>query len=347
MVRLTPVLLAASAALLAVACSPDLATTPTTTTTTSTAPSFSKVSDDNAYSELDNSNDRHVHELRGNDAAKNAGRKGGGSPGTGIYYHGGPVLRAATTVVAVYWASAPIYSGGPAAGSTGSAANDGSLVGFFLRGLGGSPYFNINTTYTDGSGAAIANVVNYAGFWANNTSVPVDGHSVSDASMLTMLQGGFTSGALSYDPNTLYLIFTADKVNLGGGFGTQYCAYHTHGTVTIGGVRKTVLYAALPYDNAYPGACTNATKAPNGDAGADAEVNTLAHETEETTTDMLGTAWFDNSGNESADKCAWNWGTTYTTANGGVANIKVGGKDFLVQQNWVNSGSGGCLQHWP
>ena len=115
-----------------------------------------------------------------------------------------------------------------------------------------------------------------------------------------------------YDASTVYAIFTSGKVNLGGGFGTQYCAYHTHGTVTINGVAKTVLYAAMPYNYAYPSACTSGTRGGqrHADPGADYEVNTLAHEIEETTTDMMGTAWYDNRGYENADKCAWTWGTT-------------------------------------
>jgi hypothetical protein len=269
---------------------------------------------------------------------------GGGGSSTGISYHGGPVLQAGTKVVAVYWAASAIYSGGPTPGTHGAGSADGSLVGFFLTNLGGSSYFKINSTYTDGSGSSIVNSVSYTGYWANNIGVPANGQSVSDAAMVAMLQSGFNSGALTYDPNTLYAIFTAGTVNLGGGFGTQYCAYHTHGTVSVGGGSKTVLYAAMPYDNAYPGACTNGTTGPNGDPGADAEVNTLAHETEETTTDMMGTAWFDTRGYENADKCAWTWGTTQTASNGGLYNITIGGKPFLVQQNWVNSGTGGCLQ---
>lgn len=293
---------------------------------------------------------RHIMLTRaGYEAANAASRNAPKSSGTGIYYHGGPVLQSATNVVAVYWASSFIYPGGPnpATTPTGSGAADGSLVGFFLRNLGGSPYFRINSSYTDGSGTAIANKVSYTGFWANNTNAPsaTSTASVSDAAMIAMLQSGFTSGALTYDASTLYAIFTAGTANLGGGFGTQYCAYHTHGTVSIHGISQTVLYAAMPYDNAYPTACTMQSY-PNGDPGADAEVNTLAHETEETTTDMMANAWFDRRGYENADKCAWTFGTTY--ASGGyTANVNLGGKNWLVQQNWKNSGSGGCVMSWP
>jgi hypothetical protein len=286
----------------------------------------------------------HVMHTKQLEAHKNAAAR---SSGTGIFYHGGPVLQAATNVANIYWAASPIFTNGPAAGTTGAGAADGSLIGTFLRGLGGSAYFNINTTYTNAAGVHINNIVNYTQFYANNTSVPAAGANVSDAQMIAMLQSAFNAGNLTYDPNTLYSIFTAGTVNLGGGFGTQYCAYHTHGTVTIGGVAKTVLYSAMPYNYAYPSACTSGFAAANGsyDKGADYEVNTFVHEIEETTTDMMGNAWYDNRGYENGDKCAWTWGTTYTTAAGGTANVNIGGKDFLVQQNWKNSGTGGCALH--
>jgi hypothetical protein len=276
-----------------------------------------------------------------NNPSNNAGFGFGNSQ---IRYHGGPVLLNATNVAAVYWASSPIFVNGPTPGTSGAGSADASLVGFFLSHLGGSSYFNINTTYTNGSGQHIANVVNYTQYWANNTNAPSGTQSVSDAQMVAMLQAGFNSGALTYDSSTLYAIFTAGKVNLGGGFGTQYCAYHYNGTVTIGGVSRTVLYAAMPYNYAYPSACTSGYAAANGsmDPGADYEVNTLAHETEETTTDLMGNAWYDGRGYENADKCAWTWGSLYSTTAGGVANIKVGGMDFLVQQNWL--ATGGCAK---
>ena len=334
---------AVSALLLAIAACTDRTGEPTGPQ--ATAVSAARASDRAGPEPFDGS-DSHarVGALRTSDAENGQAKNGSfRTAGTGIYYHGGPVLQAGTKVVAVYWASAPIYSGGPAAGTTGAGSADGSLVGYFLNNLGGSPYFNINTSYTDGSGNKIVNSVSYTGYWANNVNVPSNGQSVSEAQMLAMLQSGINSGAITYDPGTSYAIFTAGTVNLGGGFGTQYCAYHWYGTVTVGGVSKNILYAAMPYDYAYPSACTNGSKSPNGDPAADAEANVLAHEIEETTTDVFGTAWYDRRGYENADKCAWTFGSTYTTSNGGTANMLLGSKNFLIQQNWVNAGNGGCV----
>jgi hypothetical protein len=265
---------------------------------------------------------------------------GGGGGGTGIFYHGGPIVYN-PRVVAIYWSASTIYAGGPAAGTSGSGGTDGSLVGYFLRNLGGSPYWNINTTYFDGAGTHLDNVVSYDGYWADNTDVPASGASVSDAAVQAEVVKGFTSGAVTFDPSTIYVVFSANGVNLGGGFGTQYCAYH--GYFTWNG--NNVKYAVMPYAYEYPSACT-AGQAPNGDPAADAEVNVLAHETEEFATDEDLNAWYDRRGYENADKCAWKFGTTSGGA-GKQWNIVVGGKDWLVQMNWVNANSGGCVQRWP
>jgi hypothetical protein len=79
----------------------------------------------------------------GNGGAGNGrgGGGGGGGGGNGISYHGGPVLLNETKVVAVYWASGAIFTGGPV-NTTGTGNQDGSNVGYFLRNLGGSSYFD-------------------------------------------------------------------------------------------------------------------------------------------------------------------------------------------------------------
>lgn len=262
---------------------------------------------------------------------------------TGISYHGGPLFTTQTRVVAIYWAAAVIYNGGPTPGTAGTGSQDGSVVGDFLRTLGGSPYFNINSTYTNGSGTNVTNSVAYTAYWATSGNAPTSGQTVSDAQVQAEITSGLTSGALTYDDSTLYVVFSGPGVNLGGGFGTQYCAYH--GRFNFNG--HDVKYAVMPRDWDFPTACSALNGSPNNDPAADAEVNTLAHETEETTTDEDLNAWYDRRGNENADKCAWTFGTTYTTANGSTANMKLGSRDYLVQRNWVNAGSGGCLLHYP
>jgi hypothetical protein len=258
----------------------------------------------------------------------------------GILYHGGPIVPAEKTV-AIYWSSSTIYSGGPAPDTSGSGSADGSLVGYFLGHLGGSPYYNINTTYTDtvGGGHTVANSLSYTGFWADTTSAPSGTQNVSDGTIQSEIVSGFTSGKIAYDPSTVYAVFSSGSVNLGGGAFTQYCAYH--GYFSWGG--KTVLYAVMPYNYAKPSACSALSGSPNGDFAADAEVNTLAHELEEANTDPQLNAWYDGSGYENADKCAWTFGPTHTFG-GGQANITVGTKDFLVQQNWLNANGGLCAQ---
>jgi len=266
-------------------------------------------------------------------------KPGGGGRSTGITYHGGTVIvsPAVTKVVAIYWATNPIYASQPT--GTGGGSSDGSLIGSFLNHLGGSPYFNINTTYYDGSGARVLNAVQYTSFWSTGSSVAAPSSSPTDQDMINLIQTGINLGKIAYDPTTVYAIFTGSGVNLGGGFGSRYCAYHTRGTTSQG----VAYFAAMPYNQQYPSACTSGLQSPNSDIAGNSEVNTLAHEIEETTTDARGNAWYDNRGYENADKCAWVWGTTQTASNGGKYNMQLtDGKYYLIQQNWVNAGSGGC-----
>lgn len=318
---------------------------------TVTAPNASAPS---ATRNIEFNNPRHVFHTREyfarEDASNGAARSARPTSGTGINYHGGTVLQNGTNVVAIYWGSAPGsvgYQNLPS--GTGAGSGDASLIGTFLNSFSkltdaaaGKNYFNINGTYYTGSATApnyITPTVTYTAYWNTvGSGAPLPSASPTDADMVALVQWGLNNGKLAYDANTLYAIFTGTGVNLGGGFGSQYCAYHTHGATSQG----NVFYAAMPYTQQYPSGCTSQFASPNADVAANSEVSTLAHEIEETTTDDMGNAWFDTRGNENADKCAYMWGTTKTTTNGGVYNESYNGTYFLIQQNWVNAGSGGC-----
>ena len=190
--------------------------------------------------------------------------------------------------------------------------------------------------------------MSYVGYWADNQNVPPDdGTPVPDSAVWAEITRGLTSGYLPYDSNTVYAVFAAGTTNFDSLLYNGGCAYH-HYFFWNG---LPVVYAAMPGSYVYTD-CTSAGhgepagNSPNNDFDADAEVNMLAHEIEESTTDPEWNAWYGNNlEQENADDCAWYWGTTYN--NGvGVANMNLGGKDFLIQENLLYQSGGECVQNF-
>jgi hypothetical protein len=75
-------------------------------------------------------------------------------------------------------------------------------------------------------------------------------------------------------------------------------------------------------------------------------ISIVAHELEEAVTDPQLNAWYSRLGQENADKCAWKFGTTYTVGNGSIANMRLGARDYLIQQNW-SYGPAKCALSYP
>ncbi len=247
---------------------------------------------------------------------------------TPIQYHGGPILTGTVHTYAIYYGN---WSGSQIA-----------IINNLLGHIGGSPYFNINTTYYNGQNVHVSNAVTLAG----TTTMPTYplGKSLSDANIQTIVSNAITGG-LPSDTNAVYFVITSQDVTATSGFCTQYCGWHDHGT--IGG--KDIKYAFIGNPARCPNACAAQTSSsPNNDIGVDGAVSIIAHELEEAVTDPDLNAWFDRSGNENADKCAWTFGKTYTAPNGSVANMNIGGMNFLIQQNWVQvPNAGNCSLQYP
>lgn len=257
-----------------------------------------------------------IHETKGN--------AGGGGSNTTILYHGGAVLPTPTAYYIWYgsWTD-----------------NSPTILQNLAQSIGGSPYFNINKTYyqtVNQVTTPVSGAVTWGGYTTDNYS---QGTSLSDAQVQTVVANAISSGRLPKNPSGVYFVLTSADVKETSGFCTQYCGWHTH--ATISGTDIKYAFVGNPATQCLS-SCSAQSTSPNGNPGADAMASVIAHELEEATTDPDLNAWYDRRGYENADKCAWTFGTTSTASNGSKYNMTLGGLQYLIQQNWVNSGSGYC-----
>jgi hypothetical protein len=243
--------------------------------------------------------------------------------GNGITYHGGPVMLGTTNVYYIWYGN---WSGNTAT----------SILTDEAQSVGGTAWNNINTTYYNGSNTHVSNAVHYAGSTTDNYS---RGTSLSDSAIGGVVSDAITSGRLPKDTNGVYFVLTSADVTASSGFCTQYCGWHTHGTISGSDIK----YSFVGNADRCLSSCAAQSTSPNGNAGADG----LAHELVEAVSDPDLNAWYDNRGYENADKCAWTFGTTYTVSNGSKANVRWGTRDYLIQRNWVNANGGLCALSYP
>ena len=246
--------------------------------------------------------------------------------GNGISYHNGPVMKGTVNIYFIWYGD--------------WTQNPGAKAIFedWAQHIGSSPYFNINTTYGDTT-ANVSGAVAYNPLTDSTTmSATTFGTSLSDSSIYSIVSSVLSSHALPTDTNGLYFVLTARGIAETSGFLSQYCGWHTYGT--IGG--SNIKYSFVGDAGNSSGCSVQFSNSPNADPSADAMISVMTHELEETATDPNLNAWYDSSGQENADKCAWTFGATYAAANGSTANMKLGTRDYLIQQNWLNANGGLC-----
>src|SRR5512140_94242 len=228
-------------------------------------------------------------------------------------YHGGPVMLGTTHVYFIWYGTWLI--GGQKAILTDLVSN-----------LGGSAYFGVNVGYTDAAGNAVSNAVQYAG--AIDDSMYSQGFDLDDLQIDAIVSTAVAGGLLPADPSGVYFVLASSDVNATSGLCTSYCGLHQ--ITSVNGV--AIKYAFVGDPSRCPSACEPQSKGPNNDAAADAMASMVAAELSNAVTDPTLGSWYDRRGFEPADKCAWTYGQTYTTANGSVANVHLGARDYLLQQ---------------
>jgi hypothetical protein len=250
--------------------------------------------------------------------------------GNGINYHGGPVIKGTMNVYFIWYGN---WTNGAHASDSQTSVNLLSSL-FSSTGLNGSNHYRINTTYGDNSGNVSGNVV-----LANSTTDNYSqGTRLTDSGVQSVVSSAITSGRLPKDTNALYFVLTSSDVRETSGFCTQYCGWHTRGTISGSDIK----FSFVGNPDRCPSACEAQTVSPNGDSGADGMASVMTHEAEETNTDPDLNAWYDTSGAENADKCAWKWGPTTGTVGNRGYNQTLAGHNWLIQMNWENSRGGGC-----
>jgi Phosphate-induced protein 1 conserved region len=253
---------------------------------------------------------------------------GAGPSSNGISFHGGPVMTGTTTVYYIWY--------GNWSGNTGT-----TILTDWANAIGGSPYFNINTTYYNSAGTKVSNSVIYGG--STTVAYPY-GTSLTDANIQQIVADAINTGALPKSTSAVYFVLTSADVNASSGFCTQYCGWHTHGTIAGSDIK----YSFVGNAARCPSSCAGQTaSSPNGNIGADGMASIIAHELEEAATDPDLNAWYDSSGAENADKCAWTFGTTSTASNGSKYNVTLGARQYYIQQNWVHASGGFCAMKYP
>src|ERR1051326_856698 len=235
-----------------------------------------------------------------------------------LSYHGGDVINTAH-VVCIFW--------GPTWASGGSDNGRATTIQAFRDQLGTSSHYSMLTQYYD-SGAHI-NTTNLHGSqadWFDTTNALPSNGNVTDSTVRAEVNryiakfGSSTTTVYEvflpkFVPGTSTLVSSSDGSSTScGGPGLAYCAYHSN--------NGSIKYSIEPYPSCSGCQVSGWTVVQN-------MTHFMVHETREAVTDPNGTAWYDSSGQEADDKCAW---TGLFLSNG-----------YGYQPEWSNAANG-CVQ---
>lgn len=236
------------------------------------------------------------------------------SRASSLRYHNGSV-QTSPSIYLVFWGFQTF----------GDRDGEATRLIAFMNAIGASSWLNTVTQYYQSGPSYVANTSGQlAGTWYDDANpVPVhprDRDVKAEAIRLAQHFNAVSSQAA-------YIVATPSGRNIRG-FPRNYCAYHGD---TAGG---RVPYTNLPYiSDGAQGCGANAVNA--GTAGKIDGVTIVAgHELAETQTDPAGGGWYDASGNEIGDKCAWR--RLQNTSFGSFGT-------FPTQPLWSNA-NGGCVQ---
>jgi hypothetical protein len=262
----------------------------------------------------------------GNEAAVYPASYGSGP----LVNHGGPVMTNAG-----FWA---FYWNSSVANATQTSINQltgtkyASLreqMDAFLASFGNDAAYSQAVTddfsIVQQYGTPITSTVSY---WGYKVASERTKSSISDGGIRNFIAAQLGSGIVTVSTDIIYGVYlpAGMRVTMSGGAScSTFCGYHGH--FNYGGLN--IRYAVFPYLDCSACKLSNLTV-------ADMLTIVASHEIREAVTDPQLNAWYDNSGYEADDKCAWH--NLYRMTEGG----------FFVQPEFSNGKPGvypgpGCV----
>jgi hypothetical protein len=232
---------------------------------------------------------------------------GGGGGGGNLIDHGGPVLASSRTY-AIWWGSPTAFPSDAQAG-----------INALFSGLNGTSFLGLTNQYMRGSSSSTSFVQDLSDGSAPPTRSPAVSTIVNEACRV------INSNGLTADPSATYFVFTSTFPNH-----VSFCAWHSFGTCN----GTTIQVAYMPNTTNVAGCDPgNQFFCNNYSQGTRSLANVTSHEFMEAITDPDLSAWFDSSGQENGDKCAWRFAS--------CVNLTTG--NWQLQEEWSNAVSG-CAQ---
>lgn len=231
-----------------------------------------------------------------------------------IAYNGGSFMDGQVNLYNIYYGS----------------SNTQALIDYFAANIGNSAWYTTMKHYS-GGGKAISGTVSFVTSKYISSTVT----TLTDSAIKNTLAGLFFAKTLTADSDGIYAFIFKGDITFNGWL-SQWCGYHSFFTYN----GKTIKYFVAgdssfsTSGSACQGYQNGATA--NNNVGADSLASVYAHELVATVSDFSGRAFYAATPaglQENADLCAWNWGSFLP---GSVnANVVVGSKNFLIQQNWL------------
>jgi hypothetical protein len=221
--------------------------------------------------------------------------------------HGGKVLPASHTYL-IWWGDPTKWPSDATAG-----------IQALMSGFNGTGFLGIAQQYMRGSSVSSGYVNS-----ASDSSAPPAG-SPSTAAIVNEACKMIKANGWTADSSALYLVLTSNFPS-----NVNFCAWHDHGS--CGGTDIQVAY--MPNTAGVSGCDPGNQFACNSySQGTRSLANVISHEFMEAITDPDLNAWYDRTGSEIGDKCAWTFSSCVNLTSG----------NWQLQQEWSNA-KGGCVQ---